>query len=51
MLALATTQNGVELVRQGLRSHDPKLRGTALEYLESLLPEGGRAQLLRELSD
>ena len=40
--------NGVELVRQGLRSHDPKLRGTALEYLESLLPEGGRAQLLSQ---
>jgi hypothetical protein len=40
----------VALVRHGLRSEDPRLRGTALEYLESLLPEGARASLVQSLS-
>jgi hypothetical protein len=39
LLSLCTTRGSLELVRQGLKSEDGKLRGTALEYLESLLPE------------
>jgi hypothetical protein len=50
LLALATTRGSLELVRQGLKTDDRKLRGTALEYLESLLPEGVRAPLVRALS-
>jgi hypothetical protein len=38
LLALCTTRGSLELVRQGLKTDDRKLRGTALEYLESLLP-------------
>jgi hypothetical protein len=51
LLALATTRGSLELVRQGLRTDDVKLRGTALEYLESLLPETVRAPLVLALSE
>lgn len=51
LLSLATTRGSLELVRQGLRTDDVKLRGTALEYLESLLPEAVRAQLVQALSE
>lgn len=51
LLSLCTTRGSIELVRQGLRSDDRKLRGTALEYLESLLPEAVRAQLVSALAD
>jgi hypothetical protein len=50
LLTLCTTRGSLELVRQGLKTDDRKLRGTALEYLESLLPEGVRAPLVRALS-
>jgi ATP:ADP antiporter, AAA family len=50
LLALCTTRGSVELVRQGLRLDDRKLRGTALEYLESLLPEPVRTPLVSALS-
>jgi len=50
LLALATTRGSVELVRQGLKTDDRRLRGTALEYLESLLPEAVRAPLVQALS-
>jgi len=50
LLALCTTRGSLELVRQGLKSDDPKLRGTALEYLESLLPEAVRAPLVAALA-
>lgn len=50
LLALGTTRGSLELVRQGLRTGDVKLRGTALEYLESLLPEGVRAPLVQALA-
>jgi hypothetical protein len=51
LLALGTTRGSLELVRQGLRTDDVKLRGTALEYLESLLPEAVRAPLVQALSE
>lgn len=51
LLALATTRGSLELVRQGLRTDDVKLRGTALEYLESLLPEAVRGPLVQALAE
>jgi hypothetical protein len=50
LLALCTTRGSLELVRQGLKVDDRKLRGTALEYLESLLPEPVRAPLVTALA-
>ena len=50
LLALCTTGGSLELVRQGLKTDDRKLRGTALEYLESLLPEAVRAPLVQALA-
>jgi len=50
LLSLCTTRGSLELVRQGLKTDDRKLRGTALEYLESLLPEGVRAPLVAALA-
>ncbi len=50
LLALCTTRGSLELVRQGLKTDDRKLRGTALEYLESLLPEAVRAPLVQALA-
>jgi len=51
LLALTLPRGSVELARQGVLSEDRKLRGTALEYLESLLPEAVRAPLLAALSE
>jgi ATP:ADP antiporter, AAA family len=50
LLALCTTRGSLELVRQGLKTDDRRLRGTALEYLESLLPESVRAPLVSALA-
>jgi hypothetical protein len=50
LLSLCTARGSVELVRQGLRAGDSKLRGTALEYLESLLPEAVRTPLVSALA-
>jgi HEAT repeat protein len=50
LLGLCTTRGSLELVRQGLKSEDRKLRGTALEYLESLLPEAVRTPLIEALA-
>ena len=50
LLALCTTRGSLELVRQGLKTDDRKLHGTALEYLESLLPESVRAPLVHALA-
>jgi hypothetical protein len=50
LLALCTTRGSLELVRQGLKTDDRKLRGTALEYLESLLPEAVRGPLVQALA-
>jgi hypothetical protein len=51
LLALCTTRGSLELVRQGLKVDDRKLRGTALEYLESLLPEAVRVPLVSALAE
>jgi hypothetical protein len=51
LLSLCTTRGSIELVRQGLKTEDRKLRGTALEYLESLLPEAVRAPLVTALAE
>ena len=50
LLSLCTTRGSLELVRQGLKTDDRKLRGTALEYLESLLPEAVRGPLVQALA-
>jgi ATP:ADP antiporter, AAA family len=50
LLALCITRGSLELVRQGLKTDDRKLRGTALEYLESLLPEPVRGPLVHALA-
>jgi hypothetical protein len=50
LLALCITRGSLELVRQGLKTDDGKLRGTALEYLESLLPEAVRGPLVQALA-
>lgn len=51
LLSLSLTRGSMELVRQGLRTDDRKLRGTALEYLESLLPEAVRSPLVEALAE
>ncbi|HEY6078517.1 MAG TPA: hypothetical protein VIW29_06930, partial [Polyangiaceae bacterium] len=51
LLSLCTPRGPLELVRQGLRASDHKLRGTALEYLESLLPEPVRAPLVNAFAE
>lgn len=51
LLALSLHRGSLELARQGLLSEDRKLRGTALEYLESLLPDAVRAPLVAALSE
>ena len=50
LLALGLDRGAAELARQGVLSEDPKLRGTALEYLESLLPESVRMPLVAALA-
>jgi ATP:ADP antiporter, AAA family len=51
LLSLCLTRGAMELVRQGLRTEDRKLRGTALEYLESLLPDAVRSPLVDALAE
>jgi hypothetical protein len=51
LLALALNRATLELARQGVLSDDRKLRGTALEYLESLLPETVRTPLVAALAE
>jgi hypothetical protein len=51
LLALALNRGTLELARQGVLSDDRKLRGTALEYLESLLPETVRTPLVAALAE
>jgi len=51
LLALTLPRGSLELARQGVLSEDRKLRGTALEYLESLLPEAVRAPLIAALAE
>ncbi|MEO6599448.1 MAG: hypothetical protein ABIQ16_06215, partial [Polyangiaceae bacterium] len=51
LLALTMHRGALELARQGLLSQDRKLRGTALEYLESLLSETVRAPVMGALAE
>jgi hypothetical protein len=51
LLSLTLHRGSLELARQGVLSEDRKLRGTALEYLESLLPEVVRAPLVAALAE
>jgi ATP:ADP antiporter, AAA family len=51
LLSLTMHRGSLELARQGVLSEDRKLRGTALEYLESLLPEVVRAPLVAALAE
>jgi len=51
LLALTLQRGSLELARQGVLSEDRKLRGTALEYLESLLPETIRSPLVTALAE
>jgi hypothetical protein len=51
LLALVLNRGTLELARQGVLSEDRKLRGTALEYLESLLPETVRTALVAALAE
>jgi ATP:ADP antiporter, AAA family len=50
LLELGTGQPSIDLVRRGIRSHDQKLRGTAIEYLENLLPESVRSVVMTALA-
>ncbi len=49
LLAIGTGQKGIDLVRQGILSADQKLRGTAVEFLEHLLPESVRGGVIPAL--
>lgn len=51
LLALVLNRGALELARRGVLSVDRKLRGTALEYLESLLPEAVRSPLVSALAE
>jgi AAA family ATP:ADP antiporter len=50
LLGLAFDHEAFRLCRAALSSNDSKLRGTALEYLENILPEAERAQLFAALA-
>lgn len=49
LLTLAVAREPVQIAWRALRSQDRALRGTALEYLENVLPEDMRAALLPHL--
>jgi hypothetical protein len=51
LLALALPEEPLRLAYRGLYTDDEKLRGTALEYLESVLPPAIRAGLWPYLED
>jgi hypothetical protein len=45
LLSLILPRATIQLAFQGLQTDDPHLRGTALEYLETVLPEPVRQRL------
>jgi hypothetical protein len=51
LLSLILPRTTVQLAYQGLQTDDPHLRGTALEYLESVLPDAVRERLWPFLED
>src|SRR5690606_23794898 len=50
LLATFLPRAPLNLVRQGLRSEHPRLRGTALEYLEALIPDTARLAIVGALA-
>ena len=51
LLALVLSRQHLTIAFRALHTSDPMLRGTALEYLETLLPEPIRARLWPYLED
>jgi hypothetical protein len=51
LLRLVFDADGLDLAHKALFSSDPRRRGTALEYLENVLPEGIRHGLLRHVAE
>ena len=49
-LGLGLPREPLKVAFRGLRTEDPYLRGTALEYLDSILPPEIRAELWRYLT-
>nr|MDQ2645039.1 hypothetical protein [Myxococcota bacterium] len=50
LLGLALDREALDLAVRALAGNDPKLRGTALEYLENVLPDTIRTELVKRLS-
>jgi hypothetical protein len=50
LLGLVHDREAFRLAHAALQSADEKLRGTGLEYLENVLPEGARGALFKALS-
>jgi hypothetical protein len=51
LLSLGLEREPLQIALQALRGHDRALRGTALEYLENVLPEGVRQALWPSLGE
>jgi hypothetical protein len=51
LLGLALPKEPLRMAWLGLHTNDEQIRGTALEYLESVLPDGIREQLWPYLED
>jgi hypothetical protein len=51
LLSLSLPRESLQTSFQALHTNDTHLRGTALEYLESVLPAGIRESLLEFLED
>jgi AAA family ATP:ADP antiporter len=49
LIGIATGSEAIELASRALESSDGRLRGTALEYLDNVLPSPVRVQLLQSL--
>ncbi|MBN1609790.1 MAG: hypothetical protein JW940_24370 [Polyangiaceae bacterium] len=49
LIGIATRSEGIELASRALESSDARMRGTALEYLENVVPLPVRAPLLQRL--
>src|SRR5262249_12967252 len=49
LLSLVLDRESLQLSSRAVRGEDPGLRGTALEYLENVLPEGVREALFPHL--
>jgi hypothetical protein len=49
LLGLALERDAVRLARRALVASDPRQRGTALEYLQNVLPEPLRSELISRL--